>query len=380
MTHLKKHAYTYGLSILFLGSLILNEVAKNHFISILMMSLLTLFAGFHIFKQAMMDLRYRIIGIDLLVSIAVISAVIIGDYFEAAAVTYLFTIGHILEKQSLEKTRSALKSLMDLKPLTGRKIVDDQETMIPLEDIKVGDILLVKPGEKIPTDGIIIEGQVYIDEQMMTGESMPVEKTLDDLVFGSTILKSGYIKMRTTQVGEDTTLSRIIHMVEEAQDQKASTEKFMEKFSKYYTPLIVLIAFAIFIITRDIRLAVTMLVIACPGALVIATPVSFVAGIGNAAKKGILFKGGDSIERLSQSTVVFFDKTGTLTLGKPSLTHIKTYGISEDEALKIAAIGESYSEHPLALAIIEKAKSMKIDYSDKPEETTLVIGKGVTFR
>lgn len=380
MTHIKKHVYTYGISILFLGSLILNEVAKTHFISILVMSLLTLLAGFHIFKQAFMDLRYRTIGIDLLVSIAVISAVIIGDYFEAAAVTYLFTIGHILEKQSLEKTRSALKALMDLKPLTGRKIVNDQETIIPLEDIKVGDILLVKPGEKIPTDGIIIEGQVYIDEQMMTGESMPVEKTLDDLVFGSTILKSGYIKMRTTHVGEDTTLSRIIHMVEEAQDQKASTEKFMEKFSKYYTPLIVLIAITIFIITRDIRLAVTMLVIACPGALVIATPVSFVAGIGNAAKKGILFKGGDSIERLSQSTVVFFDKTGTLTLGKPSLTHIKTYGITEDEVLKIAAIGESYSEHPLALAIIEKAKSMKIDYSDKPEETTLVIGKGVTFR
>lgn len=379
MKHLKKHTYTYGITILFVGSLVLNEVAKTHFISIFVMTLLSLLAGFKIFKQAFIDLKYRIIGIDLLVSIAVISAFIIGDYFEAAAVTYLFTMGHILEKHSLEKTRSALKALMDLKPQTARRILNNQEAIIPLEALSIDDLLLVKPGEKIPADGKIIEGEVYIDEQMMTGESMPVLKTVGDSVYGSTLLKSGYIKMRTTHIGEDTTLSRIIHMVEEAQDKKAKTEKFMDNFSKYYTPLVVLIAIVMFVLTKNIRLAVTVLVIACPGALVIATPVSFVAGIGNGAKKGILFKGGDSIERLAKSTVVFFDKTGTLTEGKPSVTQMKTFGIDPQEAIKIAAIGESYSEHPLSIAILDFAKKNGIDTVDEPLKPTILIGKGIQF-
>lgn len=380
MKQVLKHSYTYIISLLFLVSFVLNEVAKSHFISIVVMSLLTLLAGVHIFKKALIDIRYRIVGIDLLVSIAVIAAFIIGDYFEAAAVTYLFTIGHILEKNSLEKTRSALKTLMDLKPTTGRRLNENVEDIIPFNQIKPGDVLLVKPGEKIPVDGIILEGEVYIDEQMMTGESMPVFKQVNEIVYGSTLLQSGYIKMKTTHVGEETTLSRIIHMVEEAQDKKAKTEKFMDTFSKYYTPVIVLFAIIMFVVTKDIRLAVTILVIACPGALVIATPVSFVAGIGNAAKKGILFKGGDSIERLSKTSMVFFDKTGTLTEGRPVVTRFKSYGLDEDEVLRIAAIGESYSEHPLSKAIIDYAVKHGLDINDKPTDPNMIIGKGITFR
>jgi Cd2+/Zn2+-exporting ATPase len=359
--------------------MVLDNLDPNNIISKIIMTLLTIFAGFHIFKKAFMDLRYIIIGIDLLVTIAVVAAFIIGDLFEAAAVTYLFTLGHVLEKKSLEKTRSALSVLIDLKPTFARVIDKNNETMVELNQLKPKDIILVKPGEKIPTDGVIIEGSVMIDEQMMTGESMPVYKEVNDQVFGATLLQSGYIKIEVTKVGSDTRLSKIIHMVEEAQDKKAHTQKFMEVFSKYYTPFVVLFAIIIYGLTLEIRLAITMLVIACPGALVISTPVSFVAGIGNAARKGILFKGGDSIENLSKGNIVFFDKTGTLTLGKPVLSETKVYDNNQNHLLKIAAIGESFSEHPLSLAIIEAAREKNIDIEDEPTDVEMKIGKGIIF-
>jgi len=380
MRWLKHNLYIVTISILFVASIILDNLDPNNIISKIIMTLLTLFAGFHIFKKAFMDLRYKIIGIDLLVTIAVVAAFIIGDLFEAAAVTYLFTLGHVLEKKSLEKTRSALSALIDLKPTLARVIDKNKETMVELNQLKPKDIILVKPGEKIPTDGVIIEGSVMIDEQMMTGESMPVYKEVNDQVFGATFLQSGYIKIEVTKVGNDTRLSKIIHMVEEAQDKKAHTQKFMEVFSKYYTPLVVLFAIIIYGMTLEIRLAITMLVIACPGALVISTPVSFVAGIGNAARKGILFKGGDSIENLSKGSIIFFDKTGTLTLGKPVLRDIKVYDSTQNELLKIAAIGESFSEHPLSLAIIEAAREKNIDIEDEPTDVEMKIGKGIIFR
>jgi Cd2+/Zn2+-exporting ATPase len=379
MRWLKHNLYIVTISILFVASIILDNLDPNNIISKIIMTLLTLFAGFHIFKKAFMDLRYKIIGIDLLVTIAVVAAFIIGDLFEAAAVTYLFTLGHVLEKKSLEKTRSALSALIDLKPTLARVIDKNKETMVELNQLKPKDIILVKPGEKIPTDGVIIEGSVMIDEQMMTGESMPVYKEVNDQVFGATLLQSGYIKIEVTKVGSDTRLSKIIHMVEEAQDKKAHTQKFMEVFSKYYTPFVVLFAIIIYGLTLEIRLAITMLVIACPGALVISTPVSFVAGIGNAARKGILFKGGDSIENLSKGNIVFFDKTGTLTLGKPVLSEIKVYDNNQNHLLKIAAIGESFSEHPLSLAIIEAAREKNIDIEDEPTDVEMKIGKGIIF-
>ncbi len=376
---IKKHGYIIFISLLFVLSIILNEWNQVHLVSFIIMTLLTIFAGLHIFKKALMDLRYKIIGIDLLVTIAVVAAYIIGDHFEAAAVTYLFTLGYYLEKISLNKTRSALKSMMNLKPSQARIITKQEEKMVQLDSLRVDDILLVKPGEKIPTDGFIIEGSVLVDEQIMTGESMPVQKDINDSIIGSTVVTSGYLKMKVTKVGEDTTLSRMIHMVEEAQDNKAKTQKFMEVFSKYYTPFVVIFAILIFIFTNDFRISITMLVISCPGALVIATPVSFVAGIGNAAKKGILFKGGDSIERLAKGKIVFFDKTGTLTKGKPEVVAMKSYNISEEKLILLASIGEAYSEHPIAHAIIQEAIKKGVYVSDKPENTEGLMGKGIQF-
>lgn len=379
LTWVKKHVYILSLSILFLISIVFNKFEQS-LIAIALMSVLTILAGYHIFKKAFMDLWYKMIGIDLLVTIAVVAAFIIGDYFEASAVTYLFTLGHILEKSALEKTRSSLKKLLDLKPSEARRLLDHQEEIVSLDSLNIDDILLVKPGEKIPTDGIIIEGSVLIDEQILTGESVPVEKGIGDAILGSTLLQTGYMKMKVSHVGEDTTLARMIHMVEEAQDKKAKTQKFMEVFSRYYTPLIVILSIVIYFLTKDIRLAITALVIACPGALVIATPVSFVAGIGHAAKKGILFKGGDSIERLAKGNLLFFDKTGTLTQGKPELKKIYTFDYDENELLRIASIGESYSEHPLASAIIDEARRRSLTTHDLPKESELIIGKGVKFK
>ena len=379
LTWTKQHVYILSLSILFLISIVFNKFEQS-LIAIALMSVLTILAGYHIFKKAFMDLWYKMIGIGLLVTIAVVAAFIIGDYFEAAAVTYLFTLGHILEKSALEKTRSSLKKLLDLKPSEARRLLDHQEEIVSLDSLNIDDILLVKPGEKIPTDGIIIEGSVLIDEQILTGESVPVEKGIGDAILGSTLLQTGYMKMKVSHVGEDTTLARMIHMVEEAQDKKAKTQKFMEVFSRYYTPLIVILSIVIYFLTKDIRLAITALVIACPGALVIATPVSFVAGIGHAAKKGILFKGGDSIERLAKGNLLFFDKTGTLTQGKPELKKIYTFDYDENELLRIASIGESYSEHPLASAIIDEARRRSLTTHDLPKESELIIGKGVKFK
>lgn len=376
---IKKDFYIVSMTLLFILSIIVNELEINVYISILIMTMLTIFSGFHIFKKALMDIRYKMIGIDMLITIAVIAAYIIGDYFEGAAVTYLFTLGHYLEKKSLEKTRSALASLVDLKPALARKIHGKKEEMISIDLVQKGDTLLVKPGEKIPTDGIIIEGNVMVDEQMITGESIPVYKKIGDQILGSTVLTFGYLMMEATSIGEDTTLARMIHMVEEAQDQKAKTQKFMESFAKYYTPSIVVLSMIIYFITLDIRLSITLLVISCPGALVIATPVSFVAGIGNAAKKGILFKGGDSIERLAKGDIVFFDKTGTLTKGKPELKVIQSFTYDNNELLRIAAIGEAFSEHPMSKAIIRKAMELNLDLNDHPKVTKPIIGKGIEF-
>lgn len=334
-------------------------------------------AGYPIALNAANALKYKILGIDALVTLAVIGAIFIKEYWEAAAVTFLFMFGNYLESKTLEKTRSAIKALLDLAPDTARVLKDGKELKISADEVVKGDIVIVKPGEKIPVDGTIIEGKSYVNQSAITGESMPVNKENEDTVFSGTLIESGYLKIRADRVGEDTTFSRILEMVEEAQDKKAKTQKFLEVFSKYYTPAIMILSIVVYIITKDIELSLTLLVIACPGALVISAPVSIVAGIGNGAKKGILIKGGDIIEKMGTAKVIAFDKTGTLTVGKPKVTKIKTFNIEEKELLKIVYSAEKYSEHPLAKAIVEKSASVVGDYSTPPDETEIIPGQGV---
>ncbi len=335
-------------------------------------------AGYPIAVNAFQALRFKVLGIDALVTLAVIGAIYIGEYWEAAAVTFLFMLGNYLESRALEKTRSAIKSLLDLAPDTARVVRNGEEILLDPEEVIPGEIVIVKPGEKIPVDGIVAEGNAYVNQAAITGESMPVAREESQGVFSGTIVESGYLKIRAEKVGEDTTFARILEMVEEAQDKKAKTQKFLEKFARWYTPGIVVLSAVIFLFTRDLPLSLTLLVIACPGALVIATPVSIVAGIGNGAQHGVLIKGGETIESIGTVRVIAFDKTGTLTEGKPRVNKITAFnGMDEKEVLHLAASAEMYSEHPLAKAIIEEAGRTVEKELIEPDAAEIITGQGL---
>ncbi len=358
-------------------ALVLKYTIGEHVVTHIVMIAASLVAGIPIFKNAWSALRYKILGIDALVSIAVIGAMIIGEYWEAAAVTFLFMLGDYLESRTLEKTRSSIKALLNLAPDTARLLKDGVEIEVSPDNVVKGDLVVVKPGEKIPVDGSVTEGTAYVNQAAITGESMPMSKESGDLVFSGTIAESGYLIVQADRVGEDTTFARILQMVEEAQDKKANTQKFIERFSKYYTPGIIVLSVLVYLLTMDLVLGLTLLVIACPGALVISTPVSIVAGIGNGAKHGVLVKGGDVMEKVSRIKVLAFDKTGTLTVGKPGVTHIKAFIGEERELLRMAAIGESFSEHPLARAIIKRAEQEMGSLRQQPEKAEMVAGQGL---
>lgn len=337
----------------------------------------TVISGITIFKNAFNALRYKLVSIELLVSIAVIGAFIIGEYWEAAAVTFLFLLGAFLESITIDKTRKSIKDLLDSSPKIIRILDNGREKLLNPSDVKVGDIVIVKPGEQIGVDGIILEGKAYLNQASITGESMPVFKEENGTVYSGTFIESGYLIIKATKVGKDTTFSKILEVVEEAQDKKARVQRYIEKFSKYYTPGIIILAITFFIITRDLRLSLTLLVIACPGALVLSTPMAVVSAIGNGAKHGILVKGGETLELIGKAKVVAFDKTGTLTVGKPIVTKVRGIGVSTNEVLKISAILETYSEHPLAQAIIKKASEKLGKIDEVPTKTNLIIGKGI---
>jgi Cd2+/Zn2+-exporting ATPase len=366
--------------ILIIISFILKNTNVAMEIANIFMILAAFVSGLPIAKNAFSALRYKIVGIDALVTLAVTGALFIGEYWEAAAVTFLFMLGEYLEAKTIEKTRSSIKALLDLAPDISRVIRDGEEIEISPDEVIKGDIVIVKPGEKISVDGTVIEGNAYVNQAAITGESIPVDKEIGDNVFSGAIIESGYIKVNADKVGEDTTFSRILQMVEEAQDKKAKTQKFLETFSRYYTPTIIILAVILYLFTKDLVSSLTLLVIACPGALVISTPVSIVAGIGNGAKHGVLIKGGEIMEGMGKVKVLAFDKTGTLTEGKPKVTKVKAFEIDEDELLKLTAIGESYSEHPLARAIILEAEKRFGTVNEVPEESEIITGQGLKFK
>lgn len=300
--------------------------------------------------QAVQALKFKQVSIELLVSIAVIAALFIQEYEESAIVTFLFAFGAFLEKKTLEKTRSSIKSLTEITPSTALRISGE---VIDIDDVKINDELLVKTGAQIPVDGSIYEGAGFVNESSISGESAEIKKGVGDKVFAGTLLENGSLLIQAEKVGEDTTFGKIIELVEEAQDTKSSAEKFIYRFAKYYTPSVLVLSFLIFIVSQDIKLAITLLVLGCPGALVIGPPVSNVAGIGNGAKKGILIKGGNIMTNFSQTDLLLFDKTGTLTKGKTQVSITKNYGASTELINQVAML-ESQSDHPLAKAIIDE--------------------------
>lgn len=312
-------------------------------------------AGAPIARNAWIMLTSRIVGIEALVTIAATGAILIGEYWEAAAVTFLFAFGAFLEARTLDKTRAAIKHLTDLVPLTAIVKKDGRETEVPAEDVSPGDLVVVKPGGKIPVDGTVVEGYGTVNEAHITGEPMPVDKAAGDQVFSGTVNEVGFLEVRTDKAGHDTTFARILELVEEAQESKAPTERFLTRFSKYYTPAVIVMAVMVYIFARDVAMALTLLVIACPGALVIGPPVSIVSAIGNGARKGVLVKGGEHLEKAGKIDLVAFDKTGTLTYGKPALREVIAFGRDKDEVLALAARVERNSEHHLARAIVAAA-------------------------
>lgn len=325
--------------------------------------------------QAYQALRVKVVSIDVLVTIAVIGALIIKNYEESAIVTFLFLFGAYLEQRTLNKTRSAIKELTEMAPESALKLFDDKEYVeVDVDDVDVGDTLLVKTGAKVPVDGTVITGEGYINEASITGESKPVQKEVNSIVYAGTILENGTIQIVTNKVGEDTTFGKIIELVEEAQDSKSEAERFIDKFSKYYTPFVLFLAIGVYLITRDIELAITILVLGCPGALVIGVPVSNVAGIGNGAKYGVLLKGSEVIQDFSKVKTIIFDKTGTLTLGNPEVADITYYTDNPEIANKYLASVESESDHPLAKAIVEY-----LGIKDLPivESTDVIKGGGI---
>ena len=372
-----KNILTFISGGLLLAALVTYLIHPGSILQSVLLIIASVVAGAPIMLKAFQALRMKVFSIDLLVSIAVIGAMIIGEYTEAAVVTFLFLLGDYLEGRSLRKTRASLHSLVDMAPLEALVLRDGRRIRIPAEEVEIGDHIIVQPGARIPVDGKVVAGQAMVNESAITGESVPITKRAGDQVFSSSISDNGYLEITAEKVGEDTTFAKIIELVEEAQETKARTQKFMERFAAYYTPGIVLLAVLVWILTRDVHLALTFLVIACPGALVISVPVSIVAGIGNGAKNGILIKGGDKMENLAKIKAVVFDKTGTLTKGRPEVTDIKAMGISENVLLKLAAEVELMSEHHLGKAIVKKATDNGLNLPNKPSEVEIMKGQGL---
>ncbi|MFT8949493.1 MAG: heavy metal translocating P-type ATPase [Liquorilactobacillus hordei] len=342
-----------------------------------LMVIVSILGGTPIAIRAFEALRYKVISIELLVISAALGALIIGEFDEAAIVVWLFNLGNILETITLKKTRSAVRNLAEMAPqiafrVKGARNSDIEE--VEIDSINEGDRLLVKTGAQVPVDGVVVEGRGYTNEASITGESRRLGKQTGDKVFAGTILEDGTLIVQTKRVGEDTTFGKIIELVEEAQDSKTGVQKTIDKFAKYYTPLVIILAITVGLIFSNFKLGITILVLGCPGALVIGVPVSTVAGIGSAARKGILAKGSDSFQVLKSVDMLIFDKTGTITKGEPEITGRFTYnGIPAENASIFYSI-ERESNHPLARVITEEFSDSKLLSIDA---TTVIKGQGI---
>ncbi len=349
----KKNQIALVSAILIITAFIAKLGFRNEEIAVWSLAIASVIGIAPIAIQAYQALRVKVVSIDVLVTIAVTGAFIIRNFEESAIVTFLFLFGAYLEQRTLNKTRAAIKELTEMAPESALKQMENGEFVeVGVEEVDVGDVLLVKTGAKIPVDGKVLSGAGSINEASITGESIPVEKELGSGVYAGTILDNGTLQIVADRVGEDTTFGKIIELVEEAQDSKSEAERFIDRFSKYYTPAVLGLGVLVWLITSDFELAITILVLGCPGALVIGVPVSHVAGIGNGARHGILLKGSEVISDFSRVDTMVFDKTGTLTIGNPSVAEKNFYGEDREKALNSLASVEAESDHPLAKAVL----------------------------
>lgn len=333
-------------------------------------------AGARIATTAVRSLASRQVSIELLVTIAAVGAIFIGEVWEAAAVTFLFTLGAWLEARTLQATRRALAELMELTPDLALVIRDGTVTEVSPWQVRQDETVIVRPGMRLAVDGEVTDGSSTVSEAAITGEPLPAVKGPGSMVFAGTVNQDGLLQVRATGVGAGTALARIVRRVEEAQEAKAPAQRFIERFAAWYTPAMLVVSAALWALSGDLHLALTMLVISCPGALVISAPVAVVAGLGRAARKGILIRGGEHLERAARIDTVAFDKTGTLTRGEPVLTTVVPVGsVPPTEVVHWAAAAEQASEHPLARTITAAATGAELPF---PEKFTAVTGKGIS--
>ena len=325
--------------------------------------------GFFWAREGLEELiKEKEIGIELLMLVAAVGAGVLGLWEEAALLVFIYGAAEGLEGYTFAKTRSSIRKLLDLAPKEARLLKSGKEITVSAQELKIGDIFIVRPGESLPTDGVIVKGSSSINEAPVTGESIPVEKNPGMKVFSATINQEGVLEIKVTAIFANNTLSKMVHMVEKAQDKKGKAQVFIEKFGKKYSPIVLLVGLLLLVIPSlfgasfsiwAVR-AIVFLVAAAPCALVMSTPVAVATGIGTAGKNGVLVKGGMHLENLGKTRAVAFDKTGTLTLGKPVVTDIEAVKGKKVEIIQLAASVEQYSEHPLAKAVISKAKEMNV--------------------
>ncbi|MGA2768633.1 MAG: cation-translocating P-type ATPase [Candidatus Bathyarchaeia archaeon] len=375
------------------------QVTYAHEISIAL-TLIAVALGYRIYLHGIRSLRHGNVTAQLFATIAIFISVVAGlvlpsasatgtaeavGYLTASAiVAFIILAGMTLEDYIIHRTRGALENLMKMSPTTARIRRDGAEAEIPIDEVKIGEIVLVKPGDKIPVDGTVISGHSTVNQATITGESIPAEKTVGDRTFAGTLNEHGALEIKVGKTAEDTTLAHLIQLVEEAQEKKAPIQNVADRFTTYFLPIMAVLASVVFAasyftIGFEVALArtVTVLLVACPCALSIAVPVAVAATIGNASMNGIIIKGGTHIEKLKDVKLVAFDKTGTLTIGEPKVVEIKTFGnYSEADVIKYTAIAEKFSEQPLSKAIIAKATEMSMTIPD-PTDFKTIPGHGV---
>ncbi|TKI57781.1 cadmium-translocating P-type ATPase [Brevibacillus antibioticus] len=371
------------LALGFLGSLL---PSISPLVVTVLYALSIMSGGYRPARSAFYSIKSGSLDMNVLMSVAAVGAALIGEWLEGATVVWLFSIGTLLQTKSIEKTRDSIRNLMDLAPPEAWVKEGESLSRKPVEDIAVGQVIVVKPGEKIPLDGVIVHGTSSVNQAPITGESIPVDKLVGDSVFAGSVNESGAVEIKVTKLVEDTAIARIIHLVEEAQEKKAPTQAFVDKFATIYTPIVLVLALLVIVFPPLLGLgtwgewfyrALELLVVACPCALVISTPVAIVSAIGNAARNGVLIKGGTFLEKAGAITAIAFDKTGTLTEGKPQVAAVIEMEGSEDEVVSIARTIEERSSHPIAQAILTYAKQKQIA-SQSGQDFKAIVGKGAS--
>ena len=340
----------------------------------------TLFGGWTRFAAGFRDAAARRITVNVFVAVALTATLAVGEFLAAAVIVFIMSVSGALETYTLDRNRRSIRDLLDLAPATARVRRNGREEEVPLDRLEHGDILVVRPGERIPVDGVVEEGASSVDQAPITGESMPVEKFPGNRVFSGTLNRSGVLMVRATRVGDETTLARIVHLVEEAQKTRAPIQNLADRFTAWFLPAVSLLAVIGYVNSGDVKVAVSILLVACPCAFAIATPTAVTAGISNLARRSVLVKGGIFLELGGRLRTLLVDKTGTFTLGRPAVEEVLPLdGADADQVLCLAASAEKYSEHPLARAVLDRCRERGLPLVD-PQAFRVEPGRGVTAR